>query len=150
MAANTNPQYGNKANVNTGVAVTAANTKSDGSGTIGTDLFVVLTAGANDTYVNSVDWWPTASAANTAVATTIARLFISSQVSPNATSSANTELIDEVSLPAATGANSSAANNPVSRPLNRRVPAGYTLLASNHAAPNANTAWKAVPDSLDY
>lgn len=125
--------------------VTAANTKSDGSGTIATDLFVVVTADAtNGTFIEAVRWFPTASAAGTAMAATIGRLFLCATNS-GATTSANCQCIAEVTLPAVTGANSGAPNMPIDIPLNIRLPPGAAILASNHAAPNASTAWVAQP-----
>ena len=87
--------------------------------------------------------------AATAIAATTARVFASSATS-GATTSANTHLLAEIALPACTGDQTTAANNPIDVPLNIRLPAGWTILVTNHIAPNANTAWKAIAVGGDY
>src|SRR5215470_12998310 len=87
------------------VGVPTGNAKSDGSGTIGTDLFLLMTAGADDTFVEAVLWLLTGSVANTASTATVARIFISTK-SSGVTTAADTSLIKEISLPLLTAASS--------------------------------------------
>lgn len=155
MASNTNPNFtknGLTSQTKGGqpsVGITAANTKSDGAGTIGTDLFLLYTAGADGTFIDTIRFMPTASAAATATALTTARIFFSS-LATGATTNANTSLYQEVALPVASGDNSTLPNNPVDVPLGFRIPDSCSILVSNHVAPNANTAWVATLIGGDY
>lgn len=145
---NTQPQFTSNGNVNS-VLVTAANTSSQGGGTIATDIFKAFTADATyGSYVERVDFIPTATAATTTTAT-VGRVFLSS-ITSGATTSANTWLIGEVTLPATAADNASTAVNVFSVAVGYRIPAGYTILVTNHAAPAANTAWRANVIGGDY
>lgn len=129
------------------VAVTAANTNGQGAGTIGTDIFLVDTAGANGTFIERVRFIPTASTPTTTTAT-IGRIFYSSQ-SSGATTAANTHLLAEVSLPATAADNATNPVQPIDVPINFTIPTGFSLLVTNHAAPAANTQWKATAIGAD-
>lgn len=132
-----------------GVAVTAANVKSDGAGTIGTDIFLCFTADAtNGSLVEYVRFTPTATTATTTTAT-VGRVFVSSATS-GAITSATTTCVGEVALPASAAANATTAVNVIDVPLNIRLPPGWTILVTNHSAPAANSAWKAITVSGDY
>lgn len=121
------------------VAITAANTKSDGSGTIGTDIFLLASAGANGANLGQVEVLATASVAATATTTTVLRVYFSTQSSGN-TTSGNTFLIREWVLSSTTAA-STAAGVPVwTVPLNTPVETGLHVLVSTHHAPAANTS----------
>lgn len=146
-APNTLPRYTLTA-VCVPVAVTAANTSSEGGGTVGTNIFLCVTAGSNGTLVSKVRWQLTASAPTTSTAT-VGRIFYST-VGTGSTTSANTFLIDESSLPAL-GADSATVPVPsFDRPLDFEVPASGFLLVTNHAAPAASTQWIAVPFAGSY
>jgi hypothetical protein len=148
MAANTDPIYPKKPRVG-GVAITAGNTRSDGVGTIGTDIFLAGTAGPDGAYLRYVELWPTASVAATNTTVTVARAFLSTQ-SSGATSAANTNLAGEVPLIAVSASSSTAAAIPVVIVFNRQIAANQSVLFTNHVAPAANTAWKAVLYWGDY
>ena len=149
MPANTDPIW-SKAGVISGVEVTAANTKSDGSGTIGTDIFLAATVDAtNGGFVRDVTFWPTATTAGTATTATVGRVFASS-ASSGATTASNTYPMGEATLASQTADSSSVAVYPVVVPINRALPAGYSILVTNHAAPAANTKWKAVVNYGSY
>jgi|SRR5580692_315699 hypothetical protein len=148
MTANIAPQFIENANVGQ-VAVTAGNTSSEGGGTIGTNMFLLFTAGANDSFVENVVWLPTASAVATATQATVARLFLST-VGAGSPTSANCFLLAEVALPSVSADSSTVANNPVVMPVNERIPTGYFLLVTNHAAPNANSQWVAQAFGGNY
>lgn len=128
--------------------VTAACTTSDGTGTIGTDTFLAFTAGSNGSYVDRLRWIPIATAPTTTGAT-VARVYISS-VSTGATTSANTFLFQEVSLAAVAADNASNAGNIFDIGLGFSLPAGWTILVQNHAAPVALSAWRATVIGGDY
>ena len=141
MAGNSDPLFVRNGK-NGSVLVTAANTSSQGGGTIGTDIFLAFTADAtNGSLVRQIDFIPTATAP-TATTATVGRVFLSS-VSSGATTSANTRLIAEVTLAATNADNTSSAVYPVTIPLNIPLAPGETILVTNHAAPAASTAWRA-------
>ena len=147
MAANIDPIWTKNGNAN-GVPITAANTSSEGGGTIGTNIFLAFTAGAAGAFVKNVQFAPTATAPTTTTAT-VARVFLSSK-SAGATTSADTWLLGEVALPAASADSATVANNVFNVPIDRPIPAGYTILVTNHAAPAAATQWVAVAFGGDY
>lgn len=130
-------------------AVSAANTKSDGSGTIATDTFLAWTAGSNGGYIEKIRWVLTGGVANTTSTATVGRAFLSTQASGAVTPS-NTHMIDERTLPSQTADSSTAAAFFIDVPVNEAVPAGMTVLVTNHAAPAANTAWKAIVFGGNY
>lgn len=134
---------------NSSVLVTAANTSSQGGGTIGTDIFLAFTADAtNGSFVRRVEWMPTATTPTTTTAT-VGRVFLSS-VSSGATTSANTRLIAEVVLAATAADNAASQVFPVVIPLDLVLAPGETILVTNHAAPAASTAWRANVFGGDY
>jgi hypothetical protein len=148
MAGNATPQFTKNGAVNS-VLVTAANTSSQGGGTIATDIWKAFTADAtNGSFVDTVRFIPTATAATTTTAT-VGRVFLSS-VTAGATTSANTFLFAEVTLPAVSADNATIPVFPIDVPLNMRIPAGWTVLVTNHAAPAANTAWRVNVIAGDY
>lgn len=130
------------------VRVTAANTSSQGGGTIGTDIFLVGSVGASGSFVDRVRFSPTATAPTTTTAT-VGRVFYST-VSSGATTNANTFLIGEVTLSAIAADNASASAPMFDVPVSINLPAGSTILVTNHAAPAANTAWVATLIGADY
>lgn len=146
---NTTPNYTKNGVIST-VRVTAANTSSDGGGTVGTDIYLVATGDATSgTFVEFVRWAPRASAAGTAMTATVGRMFISS-VNSGSTNNATTHLFAEVTLPAITADSTSAAVNTIDVPFNIRLPANYTILATIHATAAANTAWGVMAVGGDY
>lgn len=151
---NPQPNFTQQANIQF-VAVTAANTSSEGGGTVGTSIFLAFTPGSNDSYVDFCRWMPTASAAATSTTATVGRIFISS-VNSGSTTSANTFLIDEVILPSVTADATNIANNPIDRPMNFRIAGSNNtnnsqyILATNHAAPTASTQWLLITFGSDY
>jgi hypothetical protein len=148
MPANTDPIFTKNGKID-GALVTAANTSSQGGGTIGTDIFKAFTADAtNGSLVRLVRWIPTATTPTTTTAT-VARLFASS-VTSGATTSANTHLLAEVTLPAIAADNASAAAVYFDVVRDLTMPAGWTILATNHSAPAANTAWRCIVIAGDY
>ena len=149
MPANSDPIF--TKNVKTSsVLVTAANTSSQGGGTVATDIFLLGTADAtNGSYIRKVRMIPTASVAATTTTATVARIFIST-VSSGATTSANTRLIAEVSLAAIPAAHSTTAVFWQDLAVNEPIGAGESILVTNHAAPAASTAWRFVMFYGDY
>ena len=148
MAGNAIPQFTKNGSIES-VLVTAANTSSQGGGTIGTNIFKAFEADAtNGSFVEYVRFVATATAATTTTAT-VGRVFASS-ITSGATTSVDTHLLAEMALPATAADNASTAINPFDIALNIRLPAGWTILVTNHAAPAANTAWRLVVVGGDY
>lgn len=149
MPGNATPQFTQKGAI-TAVRVTALNASSDGGGTIGTDTFLVFTADAtNGSFVEYVRIMPRATAVNTTTAATVIRLYIST-VAAGATTSANTNLFAEITVPAQTADGSTAATAWFDVPFNLRLPAGQTILAMSSTAPAANTNWGVMAVAGDY
>ena len=148
MPANTDPIFSKNGKIGS-VLVTAANTSSAGGGTIGTDIFLAFTADAtNGSFLRFVRLIPVATTP-TATTATVARIFLSTQAS-GAVTSANTYLIAEITLPSVNADNASTGAIWFDIPLNIPIPAGMTVLVTNHAAPAANTNWRAVVSAGDY
>lgn len=76
MAANTTPIFTLKGNF-TPVRINATNTASDGSGTIGTTIFSIVTAGVDGTRVDGIRFWNSGSATTGAPNTKVMRIFLS-------------------------------------------------------------------------
>lgn len=149
MAANNDPIYSRVGALGTPLNITAANTSSQGGGTIGTDIFKVFEADAsNGSFVREVRFSATATA-STATTATVARIFLSTQ-STGSTTSSNTHLIGEIALGSQIADSSTFATYPIIYPLNIPVPPGYSILVTNHAAPAANTAWKCIVIGGNY
>lgn len=107
----------------------AALTTSDGSGgTVGTNIFLLYTPGANDSYVEACRIVGVASAASTATAATSCRIYRST-VNTGSTTTANTHLIWEGALPSVTADSATAAVNWTD------VPLGFRLAGSNATTP---------------
>jgi hypothetical protein len=147
MAANNNPIFTLTPNINS-VLVTAANTSSQGGGTVATDIFKAFTAGVNGSYVEKIRVVPTATAP-TATTATVARIFVSN-VTAGATTSANTFLVWEGTLPIVNADNASSGVDIREFPFQFYLPASWTILVTNHAAPAASTAWRFVVFGGDY
>lgn len=130
--------------------ITAANARNDGNGTIGTDMFLLLTAGANGgTFVPFVKAKAAATAAGTSTAATVIRLYLSTQ-SSGATTSANTKFIGEVPVPIVSAANSTGVTPDFVIPVGFAVPTGSSLLVSSHVAPAASTEYHVIAPGGDY
>lgn len=149
MPANTNPIFTLTPNV-VGVSVTAANTRSDGQGTIGSDIYKVFTGGSNGSFVNTIRFAPTASAASTALAATTFRIYLSSVGSGPTTPGTNVWQIGELPAATQTADQTTTATYYLEFPLNRAIPTGYFILVSMHIVANANTFWHVTGWGGDY
>ncbi len=142
------PLFTQTPNVNA-APVTAANTQSGGVGTIATDIFLAWTAGSSGGFIEKVRWVLTGTVANGTSTATVGRIFLSTKTS-GATTAADTHMVDERTLPSLTADSSTGAAFFLDVAINEAVPAGMTVLVTNHAAPAANTAWKAVVFGGNY
>ena len=142
MPANTDPIFTRLGAIKS-VLVTAANTSSQGGGTIGTDIFLAFTADAtNGSFIQRVRFIATATAPTSTTAT-MGRVFISS-VASGATTSANTFLFQEIPLIVTAADSATLAAQPIDIVLGFAIDPGFTILVTNHAAPVAATAWRAL------
>ena len=151
MTANTAPIYSitPKTGAATWLPATTANTKSDGTGTIGTDILLAYTAGSNGAFIQRIRLNPCASVASTATTATVARVFLSS-VTSGATTNLNTLRWDEVACPAQTADQTATANNFIEIPMGIAIAPNATILVSMHAAAAANTSWQFTVIGGDY
>ena len=139
MPANTSPIY----TVTPAVGFclpNAANTKTDGAGTIGTDIFLLYTATSNGDLLNKIIFTPFATTASTATTATCFRVYLSTQTSGSTTSS-NTRLIGEIAAPAQTADAPTAGTTSLVFPLGFPIPSGQSVLVSMHHALAASTGW---------
>lgn len=151
MTAGTTPIYTITPNIGrtTWTSSTTANTKNDGTGTIGTDILLAYTAGANGAFISKVRLVPCASTAATATTATVARVYISS-ITSSSTTNLNTIRWDEVACPSQTADQTTVGTNIIEIPFGIAIPASYTILFSMHAAAAANTVWQCHVIANDY
>ena len=76
MAANTTPIFTLKGNF-TPARINATNTASDGSGTIGSTIFTIVTAGIDGTRVDGIRFWNSGSGTSGAPNAKVMRIFLS-------------------------------------------------------------------------
>lgn len=151
MAQNTAPIYSQVPVISAAQLVngTTASARSDGVGTVGTDMLKAFTADAtNGSFVSKMRIYASATTPTTMSATVI-RIFISS-ITSGATTAANTFLFQEVSTAAITAANATNAANFYEVPINLALPPSYTVLVSIHAAPASNTQWQCAVFAGNY
>lgn len=120
------------------------NVKSDGAGTIATDIFLLYQAGADGDLVSHVRVMGYATAQNTANTAKVIRLYLSTQAA-GVTTSANTHLLDEKLLDPQTLDSTTGQVSPVDfdlPPDGIDMPPNATLLVSVSANLDANTGWK--------
>jgi len=146
---NNDPIYSKVGKIGT-VAVTAANTSSQGGGTVGTDIFLLFSSDTtNGSFIREIRAMPTASAASTATTATVIRIFYGT-VGSGATTSSNTHLLAEMSVASQTADAPTTPVFPIVVPLNFAMPASSFILVTNHAAPAASTQWKFIAIGGDY
>lgn len=151
MAANVAPIF--TATPNIGVtritAQQATSGRSDGNGTIATDIFLAFTPGSNGSYVREVRIKPAATAAATATTATSIRIYLSTQ-SAGSTTSANTKLIGEVAIPTISAASTTVPSPDFTFPLNFAIPSTLFILVGSGATIAANTEHQVVTIGGDY
>lgn len=130
------------------VRIQAANTSSSGSGTIGTDIYLAFSPGANGSYLQKIRFTLAESTINTASAACVLRIFLSTQ-SSGSTTAGNTWLIQEV-VAATQTPTATLSASPIDIPLNFAIPSNYYVLVSASVAPTANTTWNANVFAGDY
>jgi hypothetical protein len=143
MPANTDPIWSKIGNVQGTEIGGTANTRSDGNGTIGTDIYKCFTADAtNGSWVSRIRFSLVISGALTASAATVHRVYVSNKTS-GATTQADTWLFQEVAAPSQTPTSTSGMNF-IEIPLMFALDPSYTILVSSHVVNTANTDWTAI------
>jgi len=153
MPANTSPIYTLTPNVGPIlIPTTNAQVKSDGtSAGSGTDLmYKAWTAGANGSFLDRIRFFPVANSAATNSIATVLRAYLSTVSSPGATTSSNTFLIGEVSVPIISASHSTNAVNYYEIIAGFAVPTGYYVHVSQHVAQTTNQSWLAMAMGGDY
>ena len=158
MPANTTPIFTLTPNIGFAkIATTNAQVKSDGTsaGTTTDVMYCTFIAGANGSFVNKVRFNTVASAANVNSVATVLRLYRSSVsatigAAVGATTSANTYLLAEISVPIIASSNSVNATSFFEIPLNIAFPSGTYLYVSQHVAQTTNQTWQAQAFGGDY
>ncbi len=126
-----------------------ASTRSDGVGTVGTDLFKIFTANATDgSFVTKIRISAAATASATMTASVI-RIFISS-IASGATTAADTVLYQEVSVAALAAAHTSNATNYYEVSFGLPLAPAQTILVSIDDNLTANTRWQFLTFAGDY
>jgi hypothetical protein len=150
MAANTSPIYSLTPNIgDVNILTTSTMTRSDGVGTIGTNLFLAFTAGLDGSFVQRVRFIPVSSAAAVNSVATTLRVFLSS-LNVGTTTTSDCYLIAEISVPIISTANSTSAVTYYEIPLNIAVPTGHYILVSQHVAQTTNQNWQAMVFGGNY
>ncbi len=150
--ANTAPLFSLTPNVGSvKLGTTSAVVTSDGSssGTSTQLMYSCFAAGANGSFVQKVRFMTVASAAAVNSVATTVRVYLSTVntavgSAAGATTSANTQLLAEQSLPLISTANSTNATNFYDIPLNIAIPTGTWILVSQHLAQTTNQQLQAT------
>lgn len=152
MPANQNPIFA--LTPNTPIAKLVGGTglaRSDGTGTaVGTDMILLFTAGTNGSFVESVQFWPSASAVGTATTATVLRVYLSTKTSGATTGGTDTTLIGELQAASQTAASATVATTILTLQLYKKIAANQTILASSHATNAASTSWSAIAFGGDF
>lgn len=128
-----------------------ANVKSDGAGTVATDLLLLYTAASTHTLLNPyIVVQPVASAASTTLSATTIRAFRST-VASSTTTNANTFNIGEVSIGAIAVDVSGTAIAPFIIPIMcPTLKSGDFIYVSTHVVAAASTAFQCRLHGLDF
>ncbi len=148
MSANTQPIF-TLTPVCSGVNISAANIKSDGTGTIGTDLFLLATAGSAGMFVNKIRFMPVATTA-TSTGATVFRAYLATVSTGATTPGGNIWLIGECTGAAQSAANASTAIYPWEIPIGFAIPSGTFIVVSSQVAPTANCQQQALIVAGNY
>lgn len=158
MAGNSAPLFSGVPNVGTAIiSTTSAQVKSDGTcaGTTTDLMYCAFIAGANGSFVQRVRFNPVAAAAAVTSVATVLRIYMSSVsatlgAAVGATTNANTFLLAEISVPAISASNATAAANFYEVPLNIAIPTGKYIHVSQHTAQTTNQSWNAKVFGGDF
>jgi hypothetical protein len=139
------------------LGTTSAQVKSDGtSAGTGTDLmYCVFAPGADGSFVQRIRFQSVANAAATTGVATVLRIYKSTVSGTEgsavgATTSSNTFLIAEISVPAISSSHSTTATNFFEVSINTAFPSGTYIHVSQHVAQTTNQQWQAQAFGGDY
>lgn len=135
------------------VVLAAARAFSDGSGTIGTNLFRAFVSGQNGSRVYKVRFALTGIVAATANAASAARVYLSTKTgATDVCTAADTWLIGSTSWPIIAGGvdQATVADVMFDVPINEDIETGRVILVSMHVAAPANTGVMATVFGGDY
>lgn len=130
------------------VRVSAATTASDGTGTVGTNVYLAFSPGANGSYLQRVRFSLSESTMSTASAAATLRVSIATTNTGTLTT-ANNFLYQEINAAAQTPT-TTVSSYPIDIPLNFAIPSNQYVMVSTSVAANANTAWVATVIGGDY
>lgn len=147
MPANTSPIFSVTPRTSS-VRVSAATTASDGTGTVGTNMYLAFTPGTNGSYLQRVRFSLSESTMSTASAAATLRVSIATTNTGTLTT-ANTFLYQEINAAAQTPTTTSSSY-PIDIPLNFAIPSNQYVMVSTSVAASANTAWVAMVIGGDY
>lgn len=147
MPANNSPIFTGTPRVSS-VRVSAATTASDGTGTVGTNMYLAFTPGSNGSYLQRVRFSLSESTMNTASAAATLRVSIATTNTGTLTT-ANNFLYQEINAATQTPT-TTASSYPIDIPLNFAIPSNQYVMVSTSVAANANTAWVATVIGGDY
>lgn len=149
MPANTSPIYGLTPKIGTAnITTTATSTRNDGVGTVGTNLFLTFTAGANGSFIQKIRFFSVASTPTTGVATVL-RAFLAT-VGTGTLTASDAALLGELSVPAVPSANATNASSYYDLPINFAIPSGTFIMVSQHTAQTTNQNWTSMVIASDY
>lgn len=151
MVANNNPIFTETPKIGSGIWTSSltANTKSDGTGTIATDMVKLVTTGADGSFINRIRLFPAASTAGTATTATVARFYIST-VSSSTTARTDTFPFAEIPCPSQTADQTTTAINYLEIQCGFYLPTSYYIHFSMHHVAATNTSWAALVFYGDY
>lgn len=147
MPANNSPIFTGTPRVSS-VRISAATTASDGTGTVGTNMYLAFTPGANGSYLQRVRFSLSESTMGTASAAATLRVGIAATDTGTLTTS-DYFLYQEINAAAQTPT-TTASSYPIDIPLNFAIPSNQYVMVSTSVAANANTAWVATVIGGDY
>lgn len=147
MAANNLPIFTGSPRISS-VRITGSTAASDGTGTIGSGVFLAFEPGVNGSYLQRVRFSLSESVMSTASASTVLRVGISTTNTGTLTTS-NYFLYQEINATSQTPT-TTASSYPIDIPLNFAIPPNYYVIVSSSVAPATNTAWVATVIAGDY
>ena len=126
--------------------------KSDGTGTVATDMMACGQVGANGGRIKSIKFQPVATSAPTVMTSTTLRAYYSTVASGGTTGGSDTWSLGEVAGGTPSADNSTAAAAPVYIPaaVGQYVPANAYLYGSAHVVNAANSHWQMTIEWEDY
>jgi hypothetical protein len=147
MAANTSPIFSVTPRTSS-VRITSNLAASDGTGTVGSTVFLAFTPGLNGSYLQRIRFSLSESTMSTASAAATLRVYIATTNTGTLTTS-DIFLYQEINAASQTPT-TTASSYPIDIPLNFALPSNQYIIVSTSVAPTANTAWVATVIGGDY